>query len=182
MERFFLPNYGAGGPAGDGTGRAQWTSEETLFVAFFGINDVNGAVMQARNVSAQGNATNGDSTMFLNSTINRLITAYDRHIEKLYAAGARNFLFLDVPAIHRAPGSMIQGPDFAEALRVAVLDWNDRMEYMVVEMLRRHDDATVFLLNTFALFDQVLDEPENKVETGVYRNVTEFCEAYARYP
>jgi phospholipase/lecithinase/hemolysin len=177
VEQFFLPNYG-GGP--NGTGRVRWRSDETLFVFFFGINDVNGAVMQARNSTS--NTTNSDAATFLDSTLSRIVSAYDRHIETLYTSGARNYMFLTVPAIHRAPASVVQGEEVVEALRVAVLDFNDRIRNMVVEMLRRHADAAAFILDTFALFDEVLDEPESRVETGVYRNTTGFCEAYARYP
>jgi phospholipase/lecithinase/hemolysin len=193
IDRFFLPNYGGAGNGTqrEGDNRIGWTSSATLFALFFGINDVNGAVVQAFNSSSStrtstNNSTNGTAVPSYDSSLDflltRTITAYDQHIETLYKAGARNFLFLNVPAIHRVPAATVQGEDMVAAIRDAVLDFNSRVRDTVLQVLRRHPEATAFLLDTFSLFDAVLDEPESRVETAVYRNTTGFCEAYANYP
>ena len=41
-----------------------------------------------------------------------------------------------------------------------------------------HPDATVYVLDTYSLFNQVLDDPSSFQITSVLRNTTDACEAY----
>ncbi|KAH7115894.1 hypothetical protein B0J11DRAFT_113022 [Dendryphion nanum] len=162
VDQFFLPNY-----ALNNTNLTRWKPENTLFISFFGINDVNFFYKLS-------NATTY-ATMLMNT--------YDRYTERLYRAGARNFLFMNVPAIHRAPFTVNQGANstrFIEQNRVAVEDFNDRITDMARRFDQRHRDATIFLFDTFSLFNAVMDNPRSRPETIGYTNTTGFCAAYSR--
>jgi phospholipase/lecithinase/hemolysin len=162
VNRFFLPFYSQ-----NDTSKATWTSENTLFASFIGINDIN------------------TSYKLRNSTFNEeTVSSYTRIVEQLYQAGARNFLFLNVPAIHRAPLTVSQNDssDMVELNREAVIDLNSLISDMAQEVLHDHKDATVFLLDTFTLYNDVLDDPTSRSETSGYTNTTSFCRNYARFP
>ncbi|KAF2462825.1 uncharacterized protein BDR25DRAFT_386053 [Lindgomyces ingoldianus] len=161
VHEFFLPNY-----AQNNTSKATWKSDNTLFASFFGINDVTGTYQTG------------------NSTIHSaIIASYNSLVNELYAAGARNFLFLSVPAVHRSPLTMNQGSmsaQFVEMERVAIADFNMRIMNMVQRLVQQHTDVTAFFYDTFTLFNQVLDKPDVKPETEGLKNTTGFCFSYSR--
>ncbi|KAJ4475197.1 hypothetical protein C8J55DRAFT_123967 [Lentinula edodes] len=102
VEMFFL------GQAGVGTNPdwARWSSEETLFVTWVGIND---CAWSTKHVEAMAKLYNLQ--------------------EQLYNAGARNFLFIDVPPIARSPAVPT---DRAEEAGKTYLDWNNGLRSGVV--------------------------------------------------
>ncbi|KAF2182448.1 carbohydrate esterase family 16 protein [Zopfia rhizophila CBS 207.26] len=151
-----------------------WDSSNTLFASFFGINDVN---LSYKNRS---------------STINpAIVSAYTGLVEQLYQAGARNFLFLNVPTIHRSPATVNQGfgsptvnanvsRQFVDLQRNALNDFNTRLRNMASALKQQHDDATVFVFDNFELYDNILDRPDSLEQTAGVTNTTGFCSAYFR--
>lgn len=161
VEKFFLPSY-----AQNNTTLATWRSDNTLFTSFFGINDVN-LFYKFNNATA---------------VAAMIMSTYASLVEDLYQAGARNFLFMNVPPINRAPFTVNQGDmskTFVEMNRVAVADFNMRITNMVGRLVEQHTDTTVFLFDTFRLFNAVLNEPESRKETAGYKDTTGFCFAYS---
>ncbi|KAI4207919.1 MAG: hypothetical protein LQ346_000256 [Caloplaca aetnensis] len=78
----FLPTYAT-------NSGVAWSGSNSLFTVFFGINDV---------ILSYGQR---------DSTLNYLlIKSYESLVHQLYAAGARNFLFMNVPPIDRSPGML----------------------------------------------------------------------------
>ncbi|KZP07071.1 carbohydrate esterase family 16 protein [Athelia psychrophila] len=65
-----------------------WTSEDSLFSIWIGINDIG---------NSYGNS--GSRSAFSDLLLNQEFAL----VEKLYAAGARNFLWVNVPPIDRSP-------------------------------------------------------------------------------
>lgn len=166
----FLPNYSTrqanGGGNGVGKLGIQWSSKDTLFASFFGINDVNLSYKSGNN-----------------SANTATIASYSRLVDRLYQSGARNFLFLNVPAVNRAPFTVDQGNNsmqLAEMNRRAILDFNMRISNMAQRLVQQHADATAFVFDTFALFNEVLDNPRSREETAGYTNTTGFCFSYSR--
>ncbi|KAJ3929870.1 MAG: hypothetical protein NXY57DRAFT_1014718 [Lentinula lateritia] len=127
VEMFFL------GQAGVGTNPdwARWSSEETLFVTWVGINDC-------------AWSTKHDEAM---------AKLYNLQ-EELYSAGARNFLFIDVPPIARSPAVPT---DRAEEAGKTYLDWNNGLRSGVVPFAQSHTDASVLLFSAHATFNNFLD-------------------------
>ncbi|KDQ09428.1 carbohydrate esterase family 16 protein [Botryobasidium botryosum FD-172 SS1] len=128
VERSFLPRAGTK-PAG-----AVWTERDSLFITWVGINDI------ARGASAH-------------DSLDRLFAAQ----AKLYAAGARNFMFVEMPPIHRSPAipearSNASGAGPFEA-------WNASLAAHIEEFATDYPDTSVFLFKAWDTFTRVLDDP-----------------------
>lgn len=137
-----------------------WIPNNTLFAAFFGINDI-------------GNSyANANSTLYT-----QIFAKYAEQTDVLYQSGARNFLFLNVPPVDRSPLTAEQGPE-AQALESSVIQaFNQNVTTLAENLTSTYADATAFVFNTHELFTQVLDEPCSWPETCAYRNTTGFCDA-----
>lgn len=73
--------------------------------------------------------------------------------EKLYNVGARNFLFVDVPPIHRTPAGRgaVDGETF-EA-------FNTQLRLHARSFADLHTDATVMIFSSCRTFNSFLDNP-----------------------
>lgn len=142
-----------------------WDNRSSLFAIWIGINDI------------------GKSYSTKNSTNlhNRVFADYRRLVDVLYEKGARNFLFLNVPPLHRAPRTVNSSNNatLVPLQKKAVQDWNDRLLHMVHEMERDRKDAKISHYDTYRLFNTVLDDPNSFPETSVYKS-TSYCVAYER--
>ncbi|KAK0517474.1 hypothetical protein JMJ35_000629 [Cladonia borealis] len=151
----FLPVYA-------NNSQVPWNASNSLFIVFFGINDVT-------NSYAEGN-----------DTINYdLIEAYQWLVNILYDAGARNFLFLNVPPVDRSPGTLETSSSSQAAEAAYIATFNFRLGALVYNLGTRNPDTTLFLFDTNWLFTRVLDDPQQFVETAGYLNTTSYCPAYA---
>ncbi|KAI0050206.1 carbohydrate esterase family 16 protein [Auriscalpium vulgare] len=111
---------------------APWKPGDTLFVTWVGTDDCR----------------------IIEEIVPIIRSLLDAH-EKLYTAGARNFLFLDVPPIHRSPGAPNDGSDFSVRFRL----WNAELRAALTSFAAAHSDATVILFSAWELFNRVLDAP-----------------------
>lgn len=92
-----------------------WTAENSLFVLFIGINDLAETAFPARPMKQLFQLVN-----------------------ELYDAGARNFLFIDCPPIHRTPSA---DPDFGpDSTRYE--DWNKMLFTHAKAFVTQHQDYT----------------------------------------
>lgn len=100
------------------------------------------------------------------------------HIEKLfklqdivYDTGARNFLFFNLPPMHRAPGgkpladhysmcrSLLVAPQRLKGGYNRYMNWNTQLETALEAFAAKHTDATVLLFSSWDTFTRVLDNP-----------------------
>jgi phospholipase/lecithinase/hemolysin len=140
-----------------------WKSSDTLFGIFIGINDV------------------GNSYGSLNSSVdlNDLIFAeYASLVKQLYTAGAKNFLFLNVPPVDRSPLTTAQGANASALEAIDIAYFNSQIDMLVSNLTTAHKDATAFVFDTNTLFNQVLDDPQRFPETALYLNTTNYCVEY----
>ncbi|KAL8651476.1 MAG: hypothetical protein Q9210_003231 [Variospora velana] len=155
VQEEFVPTYAT-------NSGVEWTGSNSLFTVFFGINDV---------ILSYGQR---------NSTLNfLLIKSYENYVQKLYAAGARNFLFMNVPPIDRSPGTLAR--DAATQARMAgyIGEFNFRLILLVYNFAVHYPDTTVWLFDTNWLFTRLLNNgPGSFQETSGYVNVTDYCTAY----
>ncbi|KAF8154742.1 hypothetical protein B0H34DRAFT_852737 [Crassisporium funariophilum] len=77
--------------------------------------------------------------------------------EKLYHCGARNFLFIDVPPIHRSP-AISEGEE--SEMSTIYLKWNASLRIAIQTFCKAHPKISAFLFSSFQLFDSILDTPE----------------------
>ncbi|GJE87151.1 carbohydrate esterase family 16 protein [Phanerochaete sordida] len=121
---------------------AQWTAQDTLFVSWIGINDC--------------------GKLFGHLESDAAMNAYQQKLfhslQEVYDTGARNFLFIDVPPIERAPG-LQQANTVA---RAAMYNrWNTCLCSGVQSFTEDKSDATVMLFSSHELFRRVLDHPKD---------------------
>lgn len=155
----FMPHYGIA----NHTGAAGWNATNSLFATFFGINDV-------RRCTDQPLSKDDCGEIYAS-----LFAIYGFLLEQLYTAGARNFLLLNIPPLDRMPFSRKWGHPVPPR---AVAAWNAGLASLASDLSLGHADATVFLFDTHALFDEVIDDPKSYPETSLYKNTTDNCEEY----
>ncbi|KAF1929926.1 carbohydrate esterase family 16 protein [Didymella exigua CBS 183.55] len=154
----YLPRYGAHPKD------APWTSKDSLFAFFIGINDV------------------GNSWWLNNATLyDAIFSEYSGLLEQVYKTGARNFLFLSVPPVNLAPLTLSKddGGYSVEAEGKVILDWNTRLTALTTAFKKNHTDSNLFVHDTHKVFDDVIKNPKAYPPTSGYKNVTGYCDAYA---
>ncbi|KAI0721078.1 hypothetical protein C8T65DRAFT_632157 [Cerioporus squamosus] len=119
---------------------APWSAEDSLFVTWIGINDCG-----RLDVSSVPSAV---EELFVEQ-------------ECLYNAGARNFLFIDVPPIHRTPvGVMVSNYSADDLSRRQIYTvWNTELREHILKFSTDHADVTTLLFSSWDTFTRVLDDP-----------------------
>jgi phospholipase/lecithinase/hemolysin len=157
-QDLFLPNYGT-------KASSLWTASDSLFAFFIGINDV------------------GNSWWLENSTAlyDQIFTVYDGLLEEIYHTGARNFLFLSVPPVNLAPLTLEKGAWEVENEGKAIRVWNDKLKNLTTGFVAKHSDANMFVHDTNAVFNDVIENPSRYEQTKGLKNTTGYCAAYEKY-
>jgi phospholipase/lecithinase/hemolysin len=161
VQTLFLPTYGAAkSPA--------WTGKDTLFALWLGINDV-------------GNSFN-DASANVTTLYRQIFDEYARQVEALRAAGARNFLFLNVPPVDRSPLTLGQGQDVQAKEREAVALFNAWVAVLAGALKggTTGEEANVWVYDVHTDFTDVLDLPKRYKATEGYVNIDEYCDAYQK--
>ncbi|KAJ3555556.1 hypothetical protein NM688_g2509 [Phlebia brevispora] len=141
---------------------AKWSSSDSLFAFWIGINDVGNSYAWT-NVTSQSD--------FHHTLMNRLLS----QVEILYQSGARSFLFLTVPPTNRAPLLIEQGTEAVSQITSALEDYNEQLTSTVKAFQESHRDLEqVIVFDTRPTFNILLD---NADALG-FVNATGFCEAY----
>jgi phospholipase/lecithinase/hemolysin len=143
---------------------AKWTSEDTLFAIFDGINDV-------------GNSWYKPNTTELNAQIFSVLYGL---VNKLYDTGARNFAFINVPPVDRAPLTLANDVASQAAERADILAWNIELVAMAQQLKSDRPDTNVFTVDANMLFTEVLNNPASFPQTAGYKNTTGYCVAYEK--
>lgn len=120
------------------------------------------------------------STASGNTTIYDLIfSEYTSLIDQLYASGARQFLFLNVPPVDRSPltYTATASAQILQAQRISL--FNSGIASLAFRLASKGDSSTqVLLYGAHSLFTQVLDTPQAFPETALYKNTNNYCFAY----
>ncbi|EAU88508.1 hypothetical protein CC1G_04214 [Coprinopsis cinerea okayama7 len=135
IRRLFLPIVGTKPEW------APWSENDSLFVTSVGINDC--AVSRE-----------GDFPL----RISLLMELQ----EELYANGARNFLFFDVPPIDMAPAiaeKRIQyGIEVDPSQETQFQKWNSLLLAAIRDFQSKHPDCTILVYSLYEMFSVVLDD------------------------
>jgi phospholipase/lecithinase/hemolysin len=140
-----------------------WRGDDTLIILWFGINDVLNYYSMASEVRAALTA--------------RIFAAYADLVGQIYQAGARNFVFMNVPPVHRSPLMIRMGTGARELLRRAILDFNRGIDFLAKNTTVA--DTAAWLVDTWGPFEQALDNPSIFEATKGYKNVTSCCDSYS---
>ncbi|KAL8708175.1 MAG: hypothetical protein Q9220_006936 [cf. Caloplaca sp. 1 TL-2023] len=176
----FLPSYTAQSGHAPYT---TWTGDTSLFVSFFGINDL-------LQTYTRPNFQQVAAAIF---------EQYANNLATLYSAGARNFLLLNCPPMDLSPdftgneniradqaGLTHSDPASRAAIKAAVEIWNAQFAPLQQNFLSSHPDATVFVYDTFTLFNNLQTQPDETLagaesEYGLQKpitNLTSSCQWY----
>jgi phospholipase/lecithinase/hemolysin len=128
--------------AGKKPASTPWTSSNALFSIWIGINDI-GATF----------GSGGDRAAFSD----KLLSAEFALVEKLYSAGARNFLFINVPAVDRSPMIMGQGGSSLE--KGIITTHNTKYAAKISAFKASHSDVQTWVWDSNAAFVQILNSP-----------------------
>ncbi|PPQ96397.1 hypothetical protein CVT26_004999 [Gymnopilus dilepis] len=121
-----------------------WTSANSLFSVWIGVNDIGNSYYQSGNRSAFAET---------------LLDNYFSLVQKLYNAGGRNFLFANVPPIDRSPLMLAQSTD-AQALEKSVIaDFNTRLLSRVQSFQSANSGVKTFFWDSNAQFTTMLNNP-----------------------
>jgi hypothetical protein len=143
---------------------APWSSDNTIFAIFDGINDV-------------GNSWWLPTTSTLNAEI---FSVYHGLVDELYYAGARNFAFINVPPVDRAPLSLANDANSQAMEKADIAAWNAALTNMTKALKFERSDVNIFTVDANSLFTKVLDNPASFPQTANYKNTTAFCDAYQK--
>ena len=93
---------------------------------------------------------------------------------QLHTAGAQNFLFLNVPPVHRGPNEPRNS-----SLAKSVPSWNARLADLAASFGSTYSETSVFLFDTYTLFNRILDAPGDFAQTRHLSNLKDQCDTYA---
>ncbi|KAJ6629304.1 hypothetical protein B0H10DRAFT_2160475 [Mycena sp. CBHHK59/15] len=113
---------------------APWTSSDTLFLTWVGINDAAYGSDHADNME-------------------KLFQVQ----EILYETGARNFLFINVPQCTDLPPQVITALKGRDG--VSHINWNTELKKSAAHFSEAHPDTTVMIFSSWDTFTTVLDDP-----------------------
>lgn len=87
---------------------------------------------------------------------------YFAQVEKLYASGARSFLFLSVPPIDRAPQFIEGGTNSTRQVASSIKDYNTQLSQRINTFKRTHRGlGQVTTFDTGKVFNALLDNAES---------------------
>ncbi|KAF7629038.1 hypothetical protein AFCA_000750 [Aspergillus flavus] len=122
---------------------APWSAENSVFGFWIGINDIGNAFY------------NTDADTFTPQLIARLASL----VERIYSAGGRKFLFLNVPPTSRSPMFIDQGNATVEQHAAYLAVYNRNLEAMVDGFKTNHTDVTVAYYDSWSFMTKILDDP-----------------------
>ena len=163
VQQEFLPLY-AGQHA-----VATWNPATTLFACWFGINDV-------------GNTYSTNDPANYTDVYAAILEQYSIQVNDLFAAGAQDFLFINVPPVQRSPLTTAQGPNAStvEAEAIAIFNAGFFNISNALEHTASSSNAriSVNMFDAYSLFNTVLDNPRTYPQTSGFINTTDYCPAY----
>ncbi|KIJ90600.1 carbohydrate esterase family 16 protein [Laccaria amethystina LaAM-08-1] len=156
-----------------------WTSRNAIFTITFGseqnsfsktpsrahlftANDVNHSYQ-----TAEGNGT---------SVYSKDITSYFNTVDKLYNAGARQFVFNNVVPFDRAQIGISLGQKLAAKLKDNINEFNSQLAAKAACYCSSKPDITCLVFDTHTTFANVMD---NYAAYG-FATPSGYCEAYAK--
>ncbi|PCH37968.1 carbohydrate esterase family 16 protein [Wolfiporia cocos MD-104 SS10] len=117
---------------------ARWSEYDTLFITWVGINDC-----------AFANA----------ETVPKFVAELFDLQDELYNAGARNFLLVDLPPIHRSPAGnkpkSLQLPSRQPSCEL----WNIYLKEGAAQFASSHPLSTVLIYSSWETFSKAMDNP-----------------------
>ena len=129
---------------------APWNGNNSLFVSWFGVNDI--ALNTALGFPLESGASSSNG-------YDGVATPYFDQLEILHDAGARDFMVLLVPPIDRAPVTVGSGYETVQYTLNNITAFNQVLKDKAQVFLNTHADSRLSILDTSLPFNSVLDSP-----------------------
>ncbi|KAI8944533.1 hypothetical protein F4801DRAFT_571414 [Xylaria longipes] len=157
VESEFLPGYTGS------SSKTSWSGDDSIFAVWIGINDIGNSYWNGAN-----------ATDALNAKIFDVISDL---VDKIYDAGGRNYVFINVPPLDRTPLIIPQGDSAVSLSKADVAAWNQKVvDY--AKTLKTKANTNVWVYDSNKSFGEVIDDPTSHPETAGLKNTTGFCTAY----
>jgi len=123
---------------------ATWTSANALFSIWIGVNDIGNSYYLS-----------GDRAAFSDTLLNAEFAL----VQKLYDAGARNFLFANVPPIDRSPLMLAQGTSATSLEKTVITGFNTKLAAKVSAFKAAHSGVSTYIWDSNTQFTTILNSP-----------------------
>ncbi|KAF4569516.1 hypothetical protein EYR36_009309 [Pleurotus pulmonarius] len=126
-----------------------WTSANSLFSVFIGINDIGNSYYLS-----------GDRAALL--VVSRLgleLRGVETQGDLCSDSGARNFLFVNVPPIDRSPLMLAQGASAQSAEKTVLQGFNTKLAAKIAAFKVNHTGVQTYTWDSSATFTRILDSP-----------------------
>jgi phospholipase/lecithinase/hemolysin len=163
VKTLFLPTYV---PPDVTPASPSWTSRNTLFGIWIGINDVGNSYWKGSNVT---------DVLYAD-----IFKQYADMVDELYSSGGRNFVFLNVPPVDLSPLTMGEGETAMETERKSIADFNKLIANLAKSVKTAHGEVNIWLIDTNDVFMKALAHPASYPQTAGYKNTTAYCKAYEK--
>ncbi|KAL8999166.1 MAG: hypothetical protein Q9169_001945 [Polycauliona sp. 2 TL-2023] len=158
--------------------RTQWQGTSSLFLFFFGINDLQ-IVYRKPNYAL---------------LIDAIFQAYETQLSNLYTAGARNFLLINIPPMESMPdftgnggvGTRATARD-RQLVKRAVMYFNSQMASLIFSFRLRYPDTAVAIFDTHALFSEMqaslsaTNALMRRYDSTPIEHLRDACPAYSKF-
>ena len=147
IEDAFEPQYSS---KFGGSGVNRWNAGNSIFASWIGINDINWC-------SSLFSSTPSDFATCLPPRLDQ----YFALMTSLYDAGARNFFFVNMPPLFRAPMVTQNGQAIINNYKKGVNMFNDNfLPAYVQNFTESHAGTKTVIYDAFSLFSKILDHSE----------------------
>lgn len=135
---------GSGVYTASASSSVEWSSSNSLFTAWFGINDI----------------SNGYTFSNWTTTRPEVVSQYFTQADTLYSTyGARNFLFFNIPPLWKTPKFLATNATAQAQMKDEVETFNTLLSEGFSTFKEGHSLATAVLLDTQPIFDIALNDP-----------------------
>ncbi|KAF7431070.1 hypothetical protein PC9H_006788 [Pleurotus ostreatus] len=136
-----------------------WTSANSLFSVFIGINDIGNSYYLS-----------GDRAAFSDTLLNAEFALVQK-LQSCSDSGARNFLFVNVPPIDRSPLVRTLPDNHARlAEKTVIQGFNTKLAAKIAAFKANHTGVETYTWDSSATFTRILDSPT----TYGFRDATTF--------
>ncbi|KAF2164492.1 carbohydrate esterase family 16 protein [Zasmidium cellare ATCC 36951] len=144
-----ISNQSSSGSGGETLGMT-WTSNTSIFASWVGINDINWCSLLF---------TTTPDVPFSECLPPRL-DAYFNLMDNLYITGARNFFFINLPPLQRAPMVFEKGQKIIDNYAQGVALWNQNLfPAYVRNFTAQHPGSRAVVYDAHSAFSTILDHP-----------------------
>jgi hypothetical protein len=154
IKEVYTPKYSSLYTTGPAEG-VRWMSESSIFAIFMGINDLHQCCAN------MFGSMDPKYQTFEECIHPRFELYFNDLVAHLYDTGARNFLFINLPPVQRAPQTLGWPLPVQANYTHGVQSFNALLPAWVTNFTKQHDGVRSTLYDSHALYKKILDNPKD---------------------